>query len=227
MVGIINAFNLLDNMDGLVSGVAGIASLFLLLMAIQNEQYFVAILSSVIIGSCLGFLIHNFKPAKIFLGDAGSMLLGFLISVLAIKVKIYNIWPLALSLKIYNIQLLSCIVPILILGLPIFDTTLVVVNRIIRGIKVSSGGKDHTSHRLERMRGSQKTSVIILYLVTFIFGLVGFIISHSNKIEFILLMFVVAFLILVLGYELRSLPGIYFINRRILKRKHKIKHVQN
>ncbi|MDI6752426.1 MAG: MraY family glycosyltransferase [bacterium] len=161
VVGITNAFNLLDNMDGLSVGIAGIASSFFLILSAMNGQFLIASLSAALAGSCFGFLRYNFKPAQIFMGDTGSMFLGFLLAVIGLK------------LRFTNTSALTFAIPIVILSLPIFDTSLVIISRMVRGVKVSEGGKDHTSHRLVKIGLSQGRAVLLLYIIGSILGLCG------------------------------------------------------
>ncbi|MFH0773988.1 MAG: MraY family glycosyltransferase [bacterium] len=165
VVGITNAFNLLDNMDGLSVGIAGIAASFFFILSAINGQFLIASLSAALAGSCFGFLRYNFRPAQIFMGDTGSMFLGFLLAIIGLK------------LRFTNTQAFTFAIPIVILGLPIFDTTLVIISRMMRRVKVSEGGKDHTSHRLVKIGLSQGKAVLFLYVIGAIFGLCGVILS--------------------------------------------------
>jgi len=156
---ICNAINLLDNMDGLSAGVAAIACAFFTLLALWHGQIWVSIVAAVLLGATLGFLRFNWNPATIFMGDAGSLLLGFLLAVLAIKVRFPNVdqqrtWP----------------IPLLVLAVPIFDTTLVIISRLRRGVPISSGGRDHVSHRLVRLGLSVRQAVGTIYLVAALCG---------------------------------------------------------
>jgi UDP-GlcNAc:undecaprenyl-phosphate/decaprenyl-phosphate GlcNAc-1-phosphate transferase len=151
---ICNAMNLLDNMDGLSAGVAAIACAYFTLLALWQGQIWVSIVAAVLLGATLGFLRFNWNPATIFMGDAGSLLLGFLLSVLAIKLRFPDIdprrtWP----------------IPLLILAVPIFDTTVVTISRLGRGVPITSGGRDHVSHRLVRLGLSVRQAVGAIYLV--------------------------------------------------------------
>lgn len=123
VVGLANAINFLDNMDGLSGGITAIASAFFLLMAVQNGQYLVSALSAALLGASVGFLVYNFNPASIFMGDTGSLFLGFMLAALGIKLR----FPA-------NTDVVTWMVPVLVLGVPIFDTTLVVFSRIRRGL---------------------------------------------------------------------------------------------
>ena len=152
VVGITNAMNLLDNMDGLCGGVAMIAAAFFLLLAAMNGQYLVGALAAAALGACIGFLMYNFNPASVFMGDSGALFLGFVLAAVGIKLR----FP-ALSPDV------SWMIPIVVLGLPVFDTTLVTVSRLRRGLNpLTTPGRDHLSHRLvaqgmSRSRGSPGT----------------------------------------------------------------------
>jgi len=160
LVGITNAFNLLDNMDGLAGGVALIASGFLSVFFYTTGYPDLLIISLALAGSISGFLIFNFPPAKIFMGDSGSMLLGFALAALAIsrRTQASNIFAIVG-------------VPILIFLLPILDTGLVAITRILRGQSPATGGTDHTSHRLVAFGLSERQAVLVLYGIAVISGL--------------------------------------------------------
>jgi UDP-GlcNAc:undecaprenyl-phosphate/decaprenyl-phosphate GlcNAc-1-phosphate transferase len=134
---IVNAVNLLDNMDGLSAGVAAIASATFFVLAVTQGQFLVAALSAALAGCAVGFLRHNFHPATIYMGDAGSLFLGFLLAVLATRLELVDSPPLV-----------ALFVPLLVLGVALFDTTLVVLERLRHGRSPFQGGRDHTSHRL-------------------------------------------------------------------------------
>ncbi|MDQ6839658.1 MAG: DUF4012 domain-containing protein [Actinomycetota bacterium] len=136
ILGITNALNLLDNMDGLTTGVAGTVATGVFFLAIFDGQVVVATVSAGLAGACCGFLVYNRRPASIFMGDAGSLFLGFSLAVLAIDVSPGLAPPV------------SFVVPIILLGLAVLDTTTVTLSRLRRGRSVSTGGKDHLSHRL-------------------------------------------------------------------------------
>lgn len=169
IIGMTNAFNLLDNMNGLSAGIAIIASFFFGVISWMNGQGMISIVSFCLCGSCLGFLRYNFPKAKIFMGDAGSLIIGFMLSTIAISGR----WKTcAISV--------SMAVPLLILAYPIFDTTLVTVMRILERRSVFQGGKDHSSHRLALMGFRAKNTVLLVYLICFILGLCALIISRAN-----------------------------------------------
>jgi UDP-GlcNAc:undecaprenyl-phosphate GlcNAc-1-phosphate transferase len=160
VVGICNAMNLLDNMDGLSGGVAAIACATFTVLALLNGQIWVSVVSAVLFGAILGFLFFNWNPASIFMGDAGSLLLGFLLAVLAIKLRFPTVD-----------QERTWIAPILILAVPILDTTLVTISRLRRGVSISAGGRDHISHRLLRTGLTVRQSVAVIYGAALLSGL--------------------------------------------------------
>ncbi len=162
IIGITNAFNLLDNMDGLAAGVALLASLIFFLVALQQGQLFVSVILLVFAGSLAGFLPYNFRPATIFMGDAGSMFVGFLLAALTVLNTFYTQ---------DSPTLLPVFMPLLILGVPIFDTLSVIFIRLKRGDPLFTADKRHFSHRLVGLGMSQKQAVIFIYLVTFSIGI--------------------------------------------------------
>ena len=171
VVGITAAFSILDHMDGLCAGITAIASLFFFILAVHNGQVLVSTLAAAMLGASLGFLRWNFNPARIFMGDGGAMFLGFMMATLGIKLR----FP-GLS------QTTSWLIPILILGIPIFDTTLVTVSRARRGlIPFASPGKDHTAHRLANLGLGQKRAVMVLYMGGIFVGLVALLISRLSS----------------------------------------------
>ena len=154
LVGITNAVNLLDNMDGLAAGITAVAAVFFFVLSALEGQGLVASLAAALFGASLGFLFYNFAPAVSFMGDAGSLTLGFLLAVIAIKIRFIN-YPLGAT----------WMAPIIVLGVLIFDTTLVSVSRLRRGRSIFQGGSDHTSHRLAQLGLGQSRAVFSLYLV--------------------------------------------------------------
>ena len=170
VVGITNAMNLLDNMDGLSGGIAAIAAVFFLLFAAMSKQYLVGALAAALVGACLGFLLYNFNPASIFMGDTGSLFLGFTLAAVGIKLR----FPA-------NSAFVTWMVPLLVLGVPIFDTTLVIISRLRRGLNpLTTPGKDHLSHRLARLTGSPREAVLICYLLGGIGGVIATFITQAS-----------------------------------------------
>jgi UDP-GlcNAc:undecaprenyl-phosphate GlcNAc-1-phosphate transferase len=154
VIGITNAVNLLDNMDGLSAGVAGIAALVMTVFAAVTGSATTVVLGSAVGGAALGFLAFNFKPARIFMGDCGSLFLGFSISALALIVQ---------QQADVAGQLSVALIPLSVLAVPILDTTLVTLMRKLAGRPVSQGGRDHASHRLVFLGLSEKHAVLMLY----------------------------------------------------------------
>lgn len=152
VVAITNAVNMLDNMDGLSSGVAAIAAMAFFAIAAQRGDYLVGALALAVAGASIGFLRYNFPPAKIFLGDAGTLLLGFLLAALGLKLDLVG-----------ENGLMRSAVPVLLLGVPIFDMALVVLARLRGGRKVYVGGTDHTSHRLVALGLSTRAVAFVAY----------------------------------------------------------------
>jgi UDP-GlcNAc:undecaprenyl-phosphate GlcNAc-1-phosphate transferase len=175
VVGITNALNFLDNMDGLSGGVATVAAAFFLLLASMNEprQVLVGAMAAALIGACVGFLRYNLNPATIFMGDTGSLFIGFVLAALAIKLRFPS-----------NVPLVTWMVPVCVLALPIFDTALVCVGRIRRGVNpLTTAGKDHFSHRLHALGLTKREAVLSCYLLTGAFGLVGVYLTQARPHE--------------------------------------------
>src|SRR5262249_47493867 len=147
------SFSILDHMDGLCAGVAAMASIFFAMLAYLSGQNLVTTLAAAVLGASTGFLRWNFKPAKIFMGDGGAMVLGFLMATLCLKLRIEqaNHSP-------------GWLAPLLILGVTIFDTTLVTISRSRRGLlPFTTPGKDHAAHRLANLGFGQRGAVLALY----------------------------------------------------------------
>lgn len=171
IVGITNAINFQDNMDGLAAGITAIASIFFFVMALREELSLVSSLAAAMTGASVGFLVYNFNPATTFMGDMGSMVLGFILSVLALKLD-FNVPA--------ERQAVTWMVPVVVLGLPIFDTTLVTFTRLREGRSPMQGGKDHSSHRLVSLGMGQRTAVVILYLACIALGFTAIALSHAS-----------------------------------------------
>ena len=162
IVTITNAMNFLDNMDGLCAGIGLVcAGLFAFIAGIQ-QQYFVCLIALALAGALLGFLPHNFKPATIFLGDAGSHFVGYMLAVLPICVTFY---------RHGTPTLLPVLIPPLVLAVPLFDLVMVMWIRIRRGQPVYLGDVNHISHRLVRLGLPQSWAVTLIYLMTLTLGL--------------------------------------------------------
>jgi UDP-GlcNAc:undecaprenyl-phosphate/decaprenyl-phosphate GlcNAc-1-phosphate transferase len=170
VLGITNAFNLLDNIDGLCGGMGAVAAAYFLLLASLNGQYLVGAFAAALLGACVGFLIYNFNPARIFMGDMGSLFIGFLMAALGIKLRFPG-----------NVPQVTWMIPILVLGVPIFDTTLVIVSRLRRGRNpLTTPGTDHVSHRLVRLDWTQREAVLLLYLAGCALGGIALFVSVAT-----------------------------------------------
>lgn len=186
-----NSMNMLDGMDGLDSGIAFLASGFFAILALNSGQNEILILSLALMGATLGFLKYNFNPASIFLGEAGSTFLGFILAVLAIKLNVYGLWDVALALHIERVQLISFIIPVIVLGIPIFDTYFVFINRFLHKVKFSQPGKDHSHHRIHLMGFSQKATVLTLYAIQIVLGSVALAMVRADVQQFFALLAIV------------------------------------
>ena len=191
IVGITNSFNLLDNMNGLSAGIAFIAAAFFGVTMMGSGQIEIAIVSFAIAGSSLGFLKHNFPRAKIFMGDTGSLVLGFVIASAAA----WGSW---------NTRFLttSLAMPIIILGYPIFDTMLVTIVRLKEGRSVFQGGRDHSSHRLALLGLKKKRAVIAIYGICIMLGLAALVVQELPLVPAIWVMVILALFMLSLGVRL-------------------------
>lgn len=173
VVVITNSMNLLDNMDGLSGGVAAAAAIYFLLLALMNGQVLVGALSAALVGASLGFLVYNFNPASIFMGDAGSLFLGFVLAAVGIKLRFPD-----------GLQIVTWMVPVLILGLPLFDTALVIVSRLRRGFNpLATPGRDHASHRLVAMGFTRREAVLVCYLVCAGLGVIALFVTEASLVE--------------------------------------------
>ena len=163
IVGICNSINFFDNLDGGASGTVAVISIFLFAIAFDHGQSLISALAIVTAGATLGFLIWNKTPAKIYMGDAGALFLGIIIAVLTIRLD-PEVGPQSRALAI----------PLLLMAVPILDTTTVVVSRLSRGISPFTGGRDHLSHRLMRKGLGRKTTAYVLWGMAAAFGSVAF-----------------------------------------------------
>jgi UDP-GlcNAc:undecaprenyl-phosphate GlcNAc-1-phosphate transferase len=191
VVGICNSINFFDNLDGGAAGTAAISAIFLTYLAINSGQAFVAALSIVVAGATLGFLIWNRAPARIYMGDAGALFLGVLLATLTIRLNPDT-----------QTSIGSFATPILLLAIPILDTTVAVLSRLRRGVSPFLGGKDHLSHRLVRAGLSRKMAAIALWLLSATFALFAVILTILAKKYEVYFVAVTAFLwaLLFLGF---------------------------
>jgi UDP-GlcNAc:undecaprenyl-phosphate/decaprenyl-phosphate GlcNAc-1-phosphate transferase len=167
IVGITNAINLIDGLDGLAAGVSSIALITISGMAIIMGDGYVTAVASIVLASTLGFLLYNFHPAKIFMGDTGALFLGYMISVLSL-------------LGFKNVTLISFIVPIIILGVPISDTFFAIIRRIVNKKPLSAPDKSHLHHCLLRAGFTHRQTVLMIYAMAAFFGLSAIIFSQAK-----------------------------------------------
>lgn len=167
IIGITNAINLIDGLDGLAAGVSSIALITISGMAVIMGNFYVVAVSSILLASTLGFLIFNFYPAKIFMGDTGALFLGYMISVLSL-------------LGYKNVTFISFIVPVIILGVPISDTFFAILRRIINKKPLSAPDKSHLHHCMLRLGFTHRQTVLIIYSMAAFFGLAAVIYSQAK-----------------------------------------------
>jgi UDP-GlcNAc:undecaprenyl-phosphate/decaprenyl-phosphate GlcNAc-1-phosphate transferase len=196
VMGITASFSILDHMDGLCAGIAAVAAGFFTLSAALNGQMLVRTLGAATLGAALGFLCWNFNPAKIFMGDGGAMFLGFLMATLGLKIR-----PEGVNFP------LNWFVPVLILAVPIFDTTLVSISRSRRGLlPFTSPGKDHTAHRLSNMGLGHRGAVLILYALAASCGTLALAVPRLSSATDYAIAGTLAVLALVAVFFLESAP---------------------
>jgi UDP-GlcNAc:undecaprenyl-phosphate/decaprenyl-phosphate GlcNAc-1-phosphate transferase len=167
IIGITNAINLIDGLDGLAGGVSTIALLTIAGMSMVMDNYYVLVVSLIAAASTAGFLFYNFHPAKIFMGDSGALFLGYIISVLSL-------------LGYKNVTFISLVIPVIILGVPISDTFFAIVRRIVNKQPISAPDKSHLHHCLIRAGFTHRQTVLLIYAMAAIFGLVAFIFSQAT-----------------------------------------------
>lgn len=189
IVAISNAINLIDGLDGLSSGVSSIYFLTISIIGFILGKIggLDIILSLIMLGATLGYLIYNFPPAKIFMGDSGSLFLGFIISVIAL-----------VGFKVATLT--SLVIPIVILAIPIFDTVLAIFRRLLKGESIGKPDKEHFHHQLLKLKFSPKISILIIYGINMLFSAVSiFYVTHHTKIAivvYLILMIMLLFMIL-------------------------------
>lgn len=195
VIGITNAFNLIDGVDGLAAGVGFISSVTLFIVSIINGRIDAAFLTAILSGAIIGFLPYNFNPASIFMGDTGSQLLGFLLAAISIDGAIKSATALVIA------------VPLLALGLPIYDTLFAMIRRKVNGKPIMQGDKGHLHHRLLGLGLTQRQVVLIMYLISAILGGIAIIAMQiSSKKAYFLLASVVTFIAFI-AWELGLFDG--------------------
>ena len=171
VVGICNAINFFDNLDGGAAGTVAISSIAIAVLALSGDQYLIAALAIVTAGATLGFLVWNKSPAKIYMGDAGALFLGVLLATLTIRLEPNT-----------TTEIGSYLTPIFLLAVPILDTSVAVISRLRRQVSPFQGGQDHLSHRLIRYGLSRKQTAATLWGLSGVFSLIAIFMSKSNVI---------------------------------------------
>ena len=177
IVAVVNVVNLIDGLDGLAAGISTIASLTLLFVALQQGgQVEIVLLTAALAGSALGFLPYNFNPAKIFMGDAGAMFLGYALAAVSIQGTLKSAAGLALA------------IPVLALGLPIFDTAFAIVRRTINGQPIHEADRNHLHHRLMKLGLSHRETVLVMYIISAWLGLSAIVMTGMSLISSLMLL---------------------------------------
>jgi UDP-GlcNAc:undecaprenyl-phosphate GlcNAc-1-phosphate transferase len=186
IVGISNAINLIDGLDGLAAGVASVTGLTLFLIATYMGKFPSMFLTAILVGSILGFLRYNFNPAMIFMGDTGSLFLGFLLALISIQGSYQTSTAVAI------------LIPIIALGVPIVDTLYAIFRRARKGVNPLKGDREHIHHRLLRLGLSHKQAVMIIYGVSVMFGIIAFLLTAAND-EFTAVLLLIVGIIVYIG----------------------------
>jgi UDP-GlcNAc:undecaprenyl-phosphate/decaprenyl-phosphate GlcNAc-1-phosphate transferase len=192
LVGITNAINLLDNMDGLAGGISLVACVFLTITFLLNGQFEEALVPALLGGAVLGFLVFNWNPASIFMGDSGSMFLGFVLSGAALLSDTGRFRSLTSVL----------LTPVLILMIPIFDTCMVTITRKLSGRAISHGGRDHTSHRLVALGVTERRAVLLLCFFAVVCGVLALMVRVLETTFILALVPAFALLVVFMGLYL-------------------------
>ncbi|MFA9424572.1 MAG: glycosyltransferase family 4 protein [Sedimentibacter sp.] len=193
IVGITNTINLIDGLDGLASGVASIAATTLLFTAATMGHDFIMMQCAIIAGASLGFLPFNFNPAKIFMGDTGSLLLGYMLAVTAVSGMVKSVAAVALA------------VPVFALGLPIFDTAFAIIRRYINKKPIMEADKDHLHHKLMRIGLNQRQTVLVMYFISMMLGIVAVVISDADPFTG----FIVATIVVIAVFYFARKAGLF------------------
>ena len=212
IVAVINCMNLIDGLDGLAGG---IATIFFITIAIISNIFVLynglyASLNLIMFSVTLGFLLYNFHPAKIFMGDSGSMFLGYIISIISL-------------LGFKNVTLTSFIVPILILAIPILDTLFAIIRRLLKGESFAKADKEHFHHQILKMAGNQTKTVLIIYLIQILFSVASIVYVLRNpmlgKIVYAVLLIIIIWIVASTNIVFDRKKLSEDIKKKILKRK--------
>ncbi|MFZ7119650.1 MAG: MraY family glycosyltransferase [Eubacteriaceae bacterium] len=197
IIGITNAINLIDGLDGLASGVSTITFITMYILAIIKKDYFVMSYALILAGSSTGFLVYNFHPAKIFMGDTGALFLGYILSVLSL-------------MGFKNATFISFVVPILLLGVPVFDTFFAIIRRKLRGQSFAQADKEHLHHLLMTTNASQTKTVLIIYGISIIFSVVSVVYSLVSEELGLMILIILFFLIEYIATRIGLLDRHFF-----------------
>lgn len=193
IVGVTNAVNMIDGLDGLAVGVSTIATITVFTIAVLVSEGYIAVCMAALAGACIGFMPYNMNPAKIFMGDTGSMFLGYILATISIQ-----------GLFKFYVGI-SFAVPFIILGLPIFDTAFAIIRRLLKGQSPMHADRGHVHHRLIDMGFDQKQSVAILYMLSVVLGLAAVMLATSGEVKIIILALAILAAVLiglsVTGYD--------------------------
>ncbi|OAA91743.1 MraY family glycosyltransferase [Clostridium coskatii] len=189
VIGITNALNLIDGLDGLAAGIAFISSITIFIIALLNNRYEAAVLTSILSGAILGFLPYNFNPASIFMGDTGAQLLGFLLAAISIEGAIKSAAAFSVA------------VPILALGIPIYDTLFAMIRRKINGRPIMQADRGHLHHRLLDMGLTQKQVVMIMYSISAVLGSISIIAMEINAQRSYFLLIIVMVILVLMAWK--------------------------
>lgn len=190
MVGFANVVNLIDGLDGLAAGVSAIAAGSFLVLAVQGNQFEAALLAAALIGACLGFLRYNFFPASVFMGDSGSLFLGFTLASISLLGVMKSVAAIALA------------VPLLIIGVPIFDTASAIIRRLRHGRPIQEADRGHIHHRLLGRGFNQRQTVLIIYVWSAALAVVGYAMRRAPSLITLLTFVVVTALSGLMAYWL-------------------------
>ena len=188
IVGITNAVNLIDGLDGLACGVSAIASLTMFAVALLVAESNVAVLLAALMGACLGFLPYNMNPAKVFMGDTGALLLGYLLATLSV-VGMFKFYAIV-----------TFIVPVLALALPLLDTLFAIVRRVLRGQSPFTPDRGHLHHRLVDLGLNHKQAVALMYAISALLGLCAVVVVSTGPVRIFLLVVAVAVALVISRY---------------------------
>ncbi len=189
IVGVTNAFNLIDGLDGLAAGIASISCITLFIVSVLNGRMGTAALTAALAGSTIGFLPYNFNPAKIFMGDTGAQFLGFILAAISIEGAIKSAAAIAIT------------VPILALGLPIYDTLMAIIRRSLNKKPVMQGDRGHLHHKLLDMGLSQRQAVVVMYIISGLLGISAIFATELSTVQSFFVLISVLCIILILSKE--------------------------